>query len=159
MSNVLSKSEIEYLKGLKNVSKGYERYLRHSINKKLSKFEEQILPTILNNETTRSWFINLVRRNTNAVRENTNNILTQENLNSDSFIKNRHEFIGGCGLAWSRTGASQASNPGSNPGSRTKPSLEEGFTQESVLFGLLLPSMRCIMSLRPFSQTFEIFKP
>jgi uncharacterized protein (DUF2344 family) len=82
---MLSKSEIEYLKGLKNVSKGYDRYQRHSINKKLRKFEQQILPTILNNENTKTLFIELVRRNTNSVRENTNNVLKRNKTDSALF--------------------------------------------------------------------------
>ena len=75
---MFSKSEVDYLKGMKKVSKGYERYLRHSVNKKLIKFEEQILPIILDNESTRSWFINLVRKNTNSIRENSNVTQNQE---------------------------------------------------------------------------------
>ncbi len=71
------------------MSKGYDQYLRHSINKKLSKFEEQILPTILSNETTRSWFIELIRKNTNTVRENTNNTLRGNKIDSALFQENK----------------------------------------------------------------------
>jgi len=85
---MLSKSEIEFLQRTKIVSKGYERYLRYSINKKLKQFEQQILPAILSDETTKAWFIEFVRRNTNTVRENTNIAEEQNKRNLNSFSEN-----------------------------------------------------------------------
>jgi hypothetical protein len=50
---------------------------------------------------------------------------TVENLNSATLRQNMNEASCGCGLDWSRIEAFQASNPGSNPGSRTTTSLQE----------------------------------
>ena len=44
---LLTPSELAWLKGEKQVSKGYERFLRHSIRKKLSEFSESELPLIM----------------------------------------------------------------------------------------------------------------
>ncbi len=46
------------------------------------------------------------------------------------------EYQCGCGLAWSRTEASQASNPGSNPGSRTTPIFGKALQFFLMLVGL-----------------------
>ncbi len=63
--------------------------------------------------------IETIHNYTQQSKDYTQQMVDLENLYSDSFIQNRNELTSGCGLAWSRTGASQASNPGSNPGSRT----------------------------------------
>jgi len=84
---MFSKNEIEYLQGKKQASEGYKRYLRYSINKKLQHFSNQTLPLILENEATRNWFIQLVRENTNAVRENPNALQNQETPNSSFLLE------------------------------------------------------------------------
>jgi hypothetical protein len=50
-----------------------------------------------------------------------------ENLNSASISQNMNVHSCGCGLDWSRIEAFQASNPGSNPGSRTTLELNKYF--------------------------------
>jgi len=49
---MLSKAEIDYLRGDKPTPKEYERVLRHRIQKKLKRFEKQILLALQKNEET-----------------------------------------------------------------------------------------------------------
>jgi hypothetical protein len=58
---------------------------------------------------------NYTQQNTDYTQQ-INNV---EKLNSASISQNMNETLCGCGLDWSRIEAFQASNPGSNPGSRT----------------------------------------
>lgn len=44
----------------------------------------------------------------------------ENNFKLSSIQENNTNSVSGCGLAWSRTGAPQAPDPGSNPGCRTK---------------------------------------
>ena len=115
---MLSKRELEFLKGEIEVNKGYERFLRHSISKKLKRFEEEILPALMSNEVTRKWLISLadriVRGSSNGVRESSNalvkfnrNLTVLEGVNEGDPC-NESPSSGGCGLAWSRLPASGA---------------------------------------------------
>lgn len=48
-----------------------------------------------------------------------NNGPIENNFKLPSLQENTTNSVRGCGLAWSRTGAPQAPDPGSNPGCRT----------------------------------------
>ena len=71
---MLSRAELDFLDGSKQVSKGYSRYLKHTIAKKLHRFE-QTIPTLITNQETREWLdrlCNTVRQYPNTVSQNPN---------------------------------------------------------------------------------------
>ena len=68
---MLSKSEIEFLLGSKQVSPNYARYLKYSIKKKLEQLK-QTLKILAENEYTKTWLLETVREITNNVRESSN---------------------------------------------------------------------------------------
>ncbi len=101
---MLSKSEIEFLFGSKQVSPNYARYLKHSIKKKLEQLK-QTLKILAENEYTKTWLLETVREITNNVRESSNtphknnlnlnlnnqnpSLKHQNNHNSSLNLKNR----------------------------------------------------------------------
>ena len=85
MIKLLSKTELEYLEGRKQVTNNYARYLKHTISKKLERFE-QTIPTLITNQETRAWLIklcNTVREYPNTVSQNPN---TQNNISVNPLI-------------------------------------------------------------------------
>jgi hypothetical protein len=78
---MLSKAELEFLDGNKQVTPQYARYLRHIIVKKLHRFE-QTIPILIKNQQTREWLNRLcstVRENPNAVSQNPNAVSQNPN--------------------------------------------------------------------------------
>ena len=83
---MLSKSEIEFLTGSKQVNPNYARKLKHSIKTKLENLK-QTLHVLAQNELTREWLLeaiteisNTITKSSNTPNKNTSNL----NLNSQN---------------------------------------------------------------------------
>jgi len=69
---MFSRAELEFLKGETTLNSRYRRFLKHAVSKKLYRFETEPLPAILENDETKAWFLNIVSKFSNSVRENSN---------------------------------------------------------------------------------------
>ena len=93
---MFSKAELEYLANPQRFNNGYDRVLAHRIKRKLRDFESQVLPALMQNETTSTWLRQLVTKSCYSVTETRNN--NRENtaqlksLNQAPFPKNNSNF-------------------------------------------------------------------
>jgi len=62
---MFSKNELKFLVGKGNFSKEYRRFLKHSINKKLEKFEKETVPILASSDYTCAWWGRLVNSGVN----------------------------------------------------------------------------------------------
>ncbi len=101
---MLSKTEIKYLKGIKQVDNNYERVLTHRILSKLHQFEKTI-PLLLNNEKTKTWLHRIITEYCNDITDSRNNHQNGKKPNSSLFSENK---IGGW---WAEPDLNRRSSP------------------------------------------------
>ena len=104
---LLTRTEIEWLLGKKEVSKAYGYYLRHSIKEKLQTLVELELPLLNEKDLIGSGELSVFTKDLRANSKASELLITQS----------QKPFPSGIGLAV-RTLASQANCAGSNPASR-----------------------------------------
>ena len=84
---MFSKTEVKFLKGIKQVDNNYERVLNHRILSKLHQFEKNI-PLLLNNEKTKTWFQRIVTENSNIITDFCNSHLNENKVKSSVVSEN-----------------------------------------------------------------------
>ena len=93
---MLSKGEMEFLKGIKQITPEYARFLKHSINKKLQELEAEI-PILSSHELTKERLMNIVSVFPNGVRENSNSVreFSNRNLPNSGFESLNSIYVAG----------------------------------------------------------------
>ena len=84
---LLSKAELEFLRGTKSVSSNYERVLFHRIFKKLVCFRDEILPVLARNQKTLPW-VESITENCNRITNFSNTTRNDEMLQNSLFLQN-----------------------------------------------------------------------
>ena len=81
---MFSKTEIDFLKGIKNVNQNYERVLKHRILTKLDQLGETIR-LVRNNPKTKSIIEKIIMENCTTTTDSSNNHLNENKPNSAFF--------------------------------------------------------------------------
>ena len=87
---LLSRAELDFLKGTKKVSSNYERVLLHRINKKLAFFRDEVLPALMRNRKTVSW-VESITENCNRITNFSNDASKLAKLQDSLFSQNNEE--------------------------------------------------------------------
>ncbi len=88
---LLSKAELEFLKGTKSVSSNYERVLLHRIFKKLDCFRDEILPVLVKNQRTLPW-VQSITENCNRITSFSNIVRNGEVLQNSLLLQNSRKL-------------------------------------------------------------------
>ena len=91
---LLSRAELEFLKGTKTVNPNYERVLLHRIHKKLDSFRDNVLPVLWRNHKTASWVENITE-NCNRITNFSNDATKPAKLQNSLFSQNSGRCVVG----------------------------------------------------------------
>jgi hypothetical protein len=89
---LLSRAELEFLKGTKPVNPNYERVLFHRIFKKLNFFRDKVLPVLVSNQKTVSW-VESITENCNGITNFSNDASKLEKLQNSLFSQNNGKLL------------------------------------------------------------------
>ena len=94
-TSLLSRAEVGFLRGTKDVSANYERVLLHRIFRKLNNFRDIVLPILASNPKTSMWTASITE-NCNRITDFSNNSCQSEKLGNRFVLQNSDENKWGC---------------------------------------------------------------